>query len=180
MYRRMTLAKYLAGPETMRPQELAYGILREPPAPSFDHQVVVGRVFLRLELHARRYKLGRVVVSPADVVLDRDKHLVVQPDVTFVAADRLNICEDRIWGAPDLVVEVLSFGNARRDRTVKVGWYRKYGVRECWLVDTIARLVDVIDLTNTGSEPRRFEGRQMVRSTVLPRLRLRACALFAD
>jgi Uma2 family endonuclease len=180
MYRRMTLAKYLAGPETMRPQELAYGILREPPAPNLEHQVVVGRLHVAWHLHVRRNRLGRVFVSPADVVLDRDRHLVVQPDVSFVVADRLDICTDRIWGAPDLVAEVLSFGNARRDRTVKVGWYRKYGVRECWLVDTIARLVDVIDLTNNGSESRRFEDRQMVRSTVLPRLRLRAGALFAD
>ena len=174
----MTVATYLAGEETNRPQELAYGVLREPAAPGFHHQIIVGRVYDRLSHHVRRRKAGVVVVSPVDVILDREKHLVVQPDVVFIRAERLGICTDRIWGAPDLVVEVLSMGNARRDRTVKVSWYAKYGVPECWLVDTIARTIDVIDLTAPERRSRTFEEQEFVRSSVLPRLRLRPADLF--
>lgn len=177
--RRMTVATHLAGEETNRPQELAYGILREPPAPSFPHQMIVARVHAHLDRHVRRRNAGVVVLSPVDVILDREQHLVVQPDVVFVRAERLGICTDRIWGAPDLVVEVLSMGNARRDRTVKVGWYAKYGIPECWLVDTIARSIEVIDLTAPERTSRTFEGRALVRSNVLPRLRLKPADLYA-
>ena len=178
MLRKMTVAAYLAGEETNRPQELAYGILREPAAPGFHHQIIVGRIHLRLDRHVRRYAAGVVVESPVDVILDRENHLVVQPDVVFVRSERLGICTDRIWGAPDLVVEVLSMGNARRDRTVKVEWYRTYRVPECWLVDTIARTVEVIDLTAPERRSRTFERQERVHSNVLPRLRLRPADLF--
>jgi Uma2 family endonuclease len=174
MARRLTLQAYLAGEETMRPQELAFGVLREPPAPGLHHQIVVGRLYERLERHARRLKAGRVLLSPVDVILDVRRALVVQPDLVFVSAARLEMCTDRIWGGPDLTIEVLSTANRRHDRTVKVGWYREYGVRECWLVDPDACRIETIDLTTTAAGPHVFEERQFIRSTVLPRLRLRA------
>lgn len=170
--RQMTLAGYLAGEETNRPFELAYGVVREPPAPSWSHQLVVGRTSARLDRHVTRHGLGRVVQSPIDVVLDRERALVVQPDIVFVATERLDICRGRVWGAPDLVVEVLSTATARHDRTVKVTWFREYGVRECWLVDPVAREVEVVDLAVPESSSI-FGERQLVRSAVLPQLHLR-------
>ena len=59
--------------------------------------------------------LGRVLVSPVDVVLDEKKALIVQPDIVFISRERIGIVRDRIWGAPDLVIEVLSPGTRRRD-----------------------------------------------------------------
>jgi Uma2 family endonuclease len=178
MESRITLREYLAGEETMRPQELAYGILREPPAPGYGHQVVVGRVFELLNRHVRRFDAGRVVVSPVDVVLDRARALVVQPDIVFVSRERLGICDKRIWGAPDLVLEVLSPARRRHDRTVKVEWFRQYGVRECWLADPVSREVEVLDLTAAGDASRVFHHGQRVRSAVLPHLRLRVESVF--
>jgi Uma2 family endonuclease len=177
---RMTLREYLAGDETMRPQELAYGILREPPAPGYGHQVTVGRVFELLVRHVRQYDAGRVVISPVDVVLDPTRALVVQPDVVFVSRERLGIVDRCIRGAPDLVVEVLSSARRRHDRTVKVEWFRKYGVRECWLVDPVSREIDVRDLTAAEGSSRVFEPGQVARSAVLPRLRLRVESVFTD
>jgi Uma2 family endonuclease len=178
MSRRVTLDAYLAGDETNRPQELAYGVLREPAAPSFQHQLVVGRIHTRLALHVRRHKTGLVVASPVDVILDAGRALVVQPDVLFVSNARLGICTDRIWGAPDLVVEVLSMGNRQHDGTIKVGWFREYGVRECWLVDPFGREVEVIDLTGASPVSRACATDQTIQSAVLPRLRLRPANLF--
>ena len=180
MSRRMTLEAYLAGEETNLPQELAYGVLREPPAPGFHHQIVVGRIYSRLERHVDRFNVGRVVVSPVDVILDRGRALVVQPDIVFVSTARLGICSDRIWGAPDLAIEVLSKSNRRHDCTAKVKWYRHYGVRECWLVDPQACRIEAIDLTGPQNTSRVFEKRQIVRSAVLPRLRLRPADVLCD
>jgi Uma2 family endonuclease len=177
MSRRLSLAAYLSTEETNRPQELAYGFLREPPAPGFHHQVVVGRIHVVLDRHVRRYGLGDIVESPVDVILDRERALVVQPDIVFVSKDRRGICDRRIWGAPDLVVEVLSTFRRRHDRVTKVRWYRQYEVRECWIVDPVARTVEVLDLTSSAA--RIVEGSQLVRSSVLPRLRMRVDSAFA-
>jgi Uma2 family endonuclease len=174
----MSLAAYLSADETNQPQELAYGHFREPPAPGFDHQIIVGRCHVELDRHVRRNRLGAVVLSPVDVILDPRRALVVQPDVAFIAKDRLEICTDRIWGAPDLVVEVLSTFRRRHDRVTKVEWYRRYGVPECWLVDSVARTIDVLDLASSGT--RTFERLQRVRSCVLPRLRMRADDAFSS
>ena len=180
MERRTTVDQYLAGEETNRPQELAYGLLREPPAPGFAHQVIVGRLHVALDAHVRAARLGRVVESPVDVILDADRALVVQPDLVFVSAARLGICRDQIWGPPDLVVEVLSTSNRRHDRTVKVGWYQHYGVRECWLVDPIAGTIEVVDCSDGSPVPRLFDGSDLVRSYVLPDLQMTAAAAFTD
>jgi Uma2 family endonuclease len=200
MERRMTVEEYLTGEETNRPQELTYGILREPAAPGFDHQLIVGRLYVRLDAHVRAHTLGRVVLSPIDVVLDPVRALVVQPDLAFVASARLDICRDSIWGAPDLVVEVLSTSNRRHDRSVKVGWYGRYGVRECWIVDPVTRTIEVVALSDPAvsdpavsdptasdpaapepaSRPRLFDDDDLVMSAVLPTLRLRAGNAFAD
>jgi Uma2 family endonuclease len=180
MERRMTVEQYLAGGETNRPQELAYGLLREPAAPGFEHQVIVGRLHVTLDAHVRAGRLGRVVESPVDVILDPVRALVVQPDIVFVSSQRLGICRDQIWGAPDLVVEVLSTSNRRHDRTVKVGWYAYYGIRECWLVDPVACTIEVVDFAEAAIVPRLFDGIDLVRSRVLPDLQMPAAAAFAD
>jgi len=153
-------------------------MVREPAAPTWDHQIVVGRAFVRLERHVTRYGLGRVVQSPIDVVLDRERALVVQPDLVFITTERLDICTDRIWGPPDLVVEVLSMGTARHDSGLKLSWFQRYGVRECWLIDPIAAHVAVVSLTETARSSQVFGEDQRVRSAVLPQLRLCVRDLF--
>jgi Uma2 family endonuclease len=177
---KMTLRDYLRTPETKRPLELAYGVLREPPAPGFAHQVIVAKIHIVLDRHVRRYRLGRVLESPVDVILDRTGALVVQPDVIFISNELSAICTDRIWGAPDLTIEVLSTSRRRHDRVVKVEWYRTYNVRECWIVDPVSREVEVVDLAAPAGASRVFHGRQIVRSRVLPRLRMPADDPFHD
>jgi len=106
----VTTREYLNTDETNRKRELRFGRLREPPAPFFSHQQLVLRVARLLSSHVEPRNLGAVAIAPIDVILDADKHLVVQPDVVFVARERQAIVQNQIWGAPDLVVEVLSIG----------------------------------------------------------------------
>lgn len=175
---RLTLREYLAGEETNRPMELDFGVVCEPPAPSWSHQIVLGRAFVILYEHVRANRLGRVVQSPVDVVLDRERALVVQPDLVFIAADRLDICTDRVWGPPDLAVEVLSIGTARHDSTVKLSRYQHYGVRECWLIDPVAREVHVVSFAESTRSTCAYTEHELVESGVLPQLRLRVADLF--
>lgn len=176
MNKRITTDAYFKMPETMRPMELVYGVVREPPAPRYGHQSIVTLLSRLLGSHVAERKLGDVCVSPVDVVLDREAALVVQPDVIFVSSDRLHIIGDRVWGAPNLVVEVSSPRTARRDRTTKLGWYRQYGVKECWLVDPRERSVEVVDLRNDTRES--FSGGTAIRSSVLPEFAVAADQCF--
>ena len=178
MSERLSVWEYLEGDETLRPTELVWGVLREPPAPKFGHQSVVFRAAVVLDQYVRASALGIVGVSPIDVVLDAQKNLVVQPDIIFVARERAGIVRDQVWGAPDLVVEVLSRGTARRDRTTKLGWYRDYGVRECWLLDLKTHGVEVVYLTTTDAGVRIFDGDEPVQSLVLPDFHPAASELF--
>lgn len=175
---RLTTAEYLSGAETNRRRELTWGIVREPAAPAWNHQVLVGRLFTKLDAHARRLGLGQVGVSPLDVVLDPDRHLVVQPDVVFISTGRCGIIKDQIWGAPDLVVEVLSPDTTQYDREQKREWYARYGARELWLVDLRERTVAVCDLIDAPDDPVSYSSPRLLRSRVLPRLRLRLSSVF--
>ena len=122
----------------MLPCELAYGVLRVADAPSISHQRMVGELFLSLTAFVRARRLGEVLLAPTDVVLDFDRALVVQPDLVFVSSERSHIAADRIYGAPDLAIEILS-PHARVGRVdEQVGWFAQYGVRECWLVELAA------------------------------------------
>ena len=76
----------------------------------------MGQLFHLLKSHVDACELGAVCVSPVDVVLDEAEALIVQPDIIYVSRQRLAIVRNQVWGAPDLVIEVLSAPNiaARR------------------------------------------------------------------
>jgi Uma2 family endonuclease len=175
---KISLSDYFKKPETMRPMELVYGVVCEPPAPRYGHQCLVTHLGALLDRHVRDQSLGQVCVSPVDVVLDRPAALVVQPDIVFVATARLHVVRDRIWGAPDLVVEILSPRTARRDRTTKLECYRRYGVPEMWLVDARKRSLEVIDLQAAPVRRVTFKGDEPVQSRVLPRWTVSAGRIF--
>ena len=176
MEKRITTDDYFLMPETNRPAELVYGVVREPPTPFYSHQRIVGQLFLLLRAHVAERQLGEVCVSPMDVVLDKEAGLIVQPDVMFISRERSSIIQNHIWGAPDLVIEVASPGTAYRDRTIKLAWYRKYGVRECWLVYPSEQRVEVVICEGTVSEI--FTGAQAIRSHVLADLTVTAEECF--
>lgn len=174
---RVSVYEYFQYPETTRRMELVWGRVRQPPAPRWGHQTVVTRLTELLAPYVRAEGLGRVCVSPIDVVLDEHKALVVQPDIVFVSNERMAIVRSRIFGAPDLAIEVLSFGTAFHDRTEKLSWYRDYGVREGWLVDPVRHSVEVFPF-ESGAETRTFEGRETIQSYVLSGLDLPVRSIF--
>ncbi len=175
---KLNVVEYFDLEETTRPMELVYGlVVREPAMPSWTHQLLSARLTHLLYAHVEERNLG-FVSSPVDVVLDAEAALVVQPDVVFVSNERRGIVRERVWGAPDLVVEILSPRTARRDRTVKLAWYRQYGVRECWLVDPKRQTVEIVDLQSM-TPARLFGGADPIRSYVLPRWGISPDRIFA-
>ncbi|MBI3049262.1 MAG: Uma2 family endonuclease [Acidobacteria bacterium] len=165
----MTVDEYFRTPETVQPMELVFGVLRVADAPAPRHQSAVAQLFLALNAHVRERRLGEVWLSPLDIVLDEQKALIVQPDLFFISNERAWIVSDRVRGAPDLVVEVLS-PNPRIGKTEeRVGWFAEYGARECWLVHQDRSELTVVEFADRKVAARRvFRGAEMIRSAVLP------------
>lgn len=60
--------------------------------------------------------------------------VVVLPDISIVC-DTSKLRAKRCYGAPDLVVEVLSPSTGRNDRLLKRNYYERAGVKEYLIVD---------------------------------------------
>ena len=103
----MTLLQYFNTPETVLPSELIDGVRHVADAPFVSHQRVVLRLATALQDHAASAG-GEVLVAPVDVILDEHRPVVLQPDLLYLAPDQTLMAIDRIYGAPALVVEVLS------------------------------------------------------------------------
>jgi Uma2 family endonuclease len=121
--------------------ELVFGSFHLTPSRSPRHQIVVQMLALQLDRIAEAGG-GFLFFTPLDVVLA--DHSVVQPDLLYVSAARLDLIGNRVEGAPDLVVEVLSPGTARFDRGRKLRLYSLYGIEEYWLVDHERRQIDFL------------------------------------
>jgi len=147
---RMTTAEYRDTPETVLPRELAFGVLRVADAPTTYHQRVVLDLALAIAPFVRDRRLGELMIAPLDVILDVDAALVVQPDLLFVTESRRHLLTDCMNGAPDLVVEVLSPHPRIGQLQERVGWFARYGVRECWLADLPAKSIAVLTLSTSG------------------------------
>jgi len=147
--------------------ELLFGRFYLTPSPSLLHQTVCALLWRVLD-EIGQATGGRAWVAPLDVTLA--DHSVVQPDVIYVSRERRKIAQERIEGAPDLLIEILSPGTERRDRGEKLILYAQSGIREYWLVDPIERYVQF--LVNDSGRFVVIPPAEVYESSVLPGVRL--------
>ncbi|MDO8444923.1 MAG: Uma2 family endonuclease [Deltaproteobacteria bacterium] len=141
--KRYTYEDYLKTPDDER-YELIEGDLFMTPSPKTDHQRISGRLEFKLREYVMENDLGEVFDAPYDVYFDEED--VVQPDILYVAKDRLGIIgEKNIQGAPDLIVEILSEGTAYRDAIQKKVLYARHGVKEYWIVAPKEKMIEVYE-----------------------------------
>ena len=165
---RLTVDEFLRTPETVIPQELIYGCLRVADAPTPRHQATLLHFVLHLHEHVTSRDLGRIWFAPVDVFLDVPRALVVQPDLIFVSSGRLSMVRDRVWGAPDLVLEIMSPNPRIGSLDERLGWFAEYGVRECWLVHELKSRVEILGFERGRAARRQsFDRGEPLRSTVL-------------
>jgi hypothetical protein len=69
---RLDVHEYFESPETVRPMELVYGVVREPAMPGYAHQRTATRHLALLYPQVERQGSGEVR-SPLDVVLDKSQ-----------------------------------------------------------------------------------------------------------
>jgi len=150
--RKLTYEDYVLIPEDGLRHEILDGEHYVSPAPFTRHQLVLGRLHLRLGNFLEERNLGTLLLAPTDVVLSL--HDVVQPDLLFISrARRAILTEKNVQGAPDLAVEILSESNRHVDEGVKLDRYGRLGIGEYWILDP---------KRNTARIFRREKGRLML------------------
>lgn len=125
--------------EDYRREELIGGkVVSMAPAAS-RHVLVSGNIFGLF--HQYLWKKKCVPIADGMLVFLSDTEHYV-PDF-MVVCDPNKIRAQGVYGAPDLVVEVLSPSTARRDKWHKKNGYEAAGVPELWLVDPVNQSVEV-------------------------------------
>ncbi len=121
-------------------REILDGELNVTPSPVPRHAGIVGEIFRILADHADRFG-GKAFGSDVDIVLG-DQNVVI-PDVIYIGPDRMQtIGQKAVFGAPSLIVEVLSPSTQHVDRGKKRAIYARFGVPEYWLADPDANAVE--------------------------------------
>jgi len=113
-------------------------------APKIIHQRIIREILVLLYRIAQN-KGGEVLAAPTEVYLDA--YNIYEPDVLYLTPDtRCEISEERITGAPELVIEILSPSTAKYDRQAKYKAYEQHGVDEYWIVDPAHALIEIWQL----------------------------------
>ena len=137
-----TLKDYYAIPDDKR-VELIDGVLYDMGAPSYEHQKLVIEIAYAFKEYIKKNKGHcEVLTSPIDVQLNCDDRTMVQPDILIIC-DKNKINKRCIFGAPDLIVEILSPTTKKKDMSIKLAKYIEAGVREYWIVDPDNRRIIV-------------------------------------
>ena len=189
--RRYTYADLLEIDEDVR-TEIINGVLYVmSPAPLTIHQEVSGRLYNRFA-NFLEGKPCRVFYAPFDVRLfpkeDSSDDTVVQPDIVVIC-DLSKIVTRGCYGPPDLVIEIVSPSNSRRDRINKHNAYCDAKVREYWIVYPEEKLMEVNILKegrystrvygiNDSNDEKYGKVDEIIPVTVLPGLQIDAKDIF--
>ena len=126
--------------------ELIRGVLHETMPAGVRHGQIVIELGAVLMNFVKPRGLGTLIGSDAGVRLERDPDTVREPDIAFFSASKLPPGAD-VPGyaevAPDLVVEIASPGDSRREVYDKARMWLSHGVRLVWAVHPDTRTIDV-------------------------------------
>ena len=113
------------------------------PAPNLDHSDIIFKISFVIGGYLIEHKSGYVYTDNVDVHFSDGT--IFKPDLSVVLKSNEKILAGRknIYGAPDMVVEVLSYSTRKKDLTIKKDIYEAQGVREYWIVDPYAKSVSV-------------------------------------
>ena len=113
------------------------------PAANLNHSGIIMRLGMIIGTHLSNTKSG--YVYPDDVDVHFSDGSLYKPDLVVVLKSNEKILagQKNIFGAPDMVVEVLSHSTRKKDLTIKKDTYEAQGVKEYWIVDPKAKSVTV-------------------------------------
>ena len=155
-------------------------------SPKWNHFVVSRN--LELYLHSVFKNKECTYFQDFNVFLG-EHHLI--PDLGIVC-DLSKIHDNGIYGAPDLVAEILSKSTARYDLGSKKDIYQEYHVKEYWTIDISNKSVSIYTLNINNlyklasyyvildeMEQKNYEGyTTLVKSTIFPEIEIELDEVF--
>ena len=132
--------------------ELIKGKVFKMTAPKRIHQKISGTVFNKIYNYLENKKC-QVYSAPFDVRLpvksrkNEDIFTVVQPDICVIC-DLEKLDEYGCIGAPDLVIEILSEVNNKKELKYKFYVYEESGVLEYWIINPMGQTLTINTLVN--------------------------------
>lgn len=131
------------------------------PAPLNIHQVTIGELFVNLSIFLRKNKIGEVRIAPFDVYFSIEN--VLQPDIIFIKNENLKKIQNKgLFGAPAVVIEILSPTTSQLDYEDKKIIYERFGVKEYFIVDPSTKNVDSFFLRNKNYEQQELINGQII------------------
>lgn len=144
-----TYADYLLWKFKERVELFKGKILKMSPAPAPNHQRISQKINQKLYSFFEKTPC-ELFYAPFDVRLPNKTGeilTVVQPDLCVIC-DRNKIDDKGCLGAPDLVIEILSPGNSKKEMNLKFSLYEESGVSEYWVVDSSEKFILIYSLEN--------------------------------
>ena len=163
-------------PEGTNRWELIRGFFEMSPAPLDIHQ----RVSADLQFLIHGHFMGKpcqVRSAPYDVILSNN---VVQPDLCVIC-DLSKIKRKGCYGAPDMIVEIVSKSTRPRDLADKFTLYEEHSVSEYWVVFPDEQEVWKYVLDNDKySDKELFVLNDILHSSIFPGLEINLIEIFEN
>lgn len=180
---RMTYEEFLQWADEDVHAEWVDGAVTVQMPPKDPHQTLVAFLHHVIGFFVRIFDLGRLQIAPFEVKLWSEGP-AREPDLLFLAKGHLDrLTPERIVGAPDLVIEIVSDDSVHRDRVDKLDEYETAGVREYWILDNRPqqRRAWFYRLDQAGRyQPASIDADGIYRSAALPGFWLRVDWLWED
>lgn len=157
-------------------------IIAMSPAPTRYHQIISLNITRLLDGYFYNTPC-ELYYAPFDVRLfspSKEITTVVQPDLCVVC-DLTKLDDKGCIGAPDLVVEIVSPGNSKKEMSVKFDLYQEAGVREYWIVSPNDETILIYVLQNgqfIGMRPLAKGENQTATSVIFPNLAFNVDDIF--
>ena len=144
--RLLTAEEYLALPDDGRSSELVRGEIVYMNMPGFRHGEICGRLARLIGNYVDDHDLGRAICNDTGIVTARNPDTVRGADVAFYSYAAVPKGESPVGypqAVPEVVFEVVSPTNTRRQISVKCAEYLSAGVCVVAVVDPAYRTVEL-------------------------------------
>lgn len=164
-------------------------IFKMSPATSLKHQNISSKLHVEIGIYLKNNPC-KLYSAPFDVrlldknkssIANKDVYTVVQPDLCVIC-DQNKLDEKGCIGAPDLIIEILSPGNSKKEMIFKYDLYEEAGVKEYWIVFPSEFVLQQFVLNEDGKYylKRSFSEDMKCNAHIFPDLEIDLAEVFRD